>query len=122
MQTILRFENITSLADVSHGRVFHKRGVLVVGTVVGYGASCSLPWTTYVLWFSKVGQCQYVASVGGSTCLVGYPHLYAFDRHTAGYGGQCAHVLVVGVTEVVCQIEVTVFLIVRNLYFVGGGI
>ena len=89
---------------------------------MGDRASVALPGTAYVLRFAQVGKGYYVAGVGSGACLVGHPHLYSLYGNTAGYGGQGAHVLVVGVAEMVCQIEVAVLLIVRNPNLVGSGI
>ena len=89
---------------------------------MGDSAAIALPGTAYVLRFAQVGKGYDIAGVGGGAGLVGHPHLYTLDGHTAGYGGQGAHVLVIGVAEMVCQIEVTVLLIVRNFNLVGSGI
>ena len=122
MQTIFAIQNIAHLTDVTEIGVFHQCGILVVGTVVGHRTACSQPWAAYVLWFAQVGQRYNVSCIGGSTGLVGHPYLYAFDIYTTGYGGQSAHILVVGIAEMVCQIEVFVFFVVSDGYLITGGI
>ena len=122
LQAVLAVQNVSHLAYVAHAWILYQRGVLIVGTVVWHGPSCSQPRTTDVLRFAQVGQGNDVAGVGSGACLVGYPHLYALDGDATGYGGQGAHVLVVGVAEMVCQIEVAVLFVVRYLYLVGCGV
>ena len=122
MQTVFSIQNIAHLTDITEIGIFHQSGILVVGTVVGHRTACSQPWATYVLWLAQVGQCDDVSCIGGSTCLVGHPDLYALDVHTTGYGGQSTHILVVGITEMLRQIEVLVFFVVGNGYLITGGI
>ena len=68
---------------------------------------------------TQIGQRNNVTRVGVVTRLIGHPHLHTVDLHARQHVGQLRHRLVVVLTEVVGEEEVTVLLVVGGIHLEG---
>ena len=87
-----------------------------------HSATGTLPRPSNVLRFAQVGQGYDIAGVGCSTGFVGHPHLNTLYRHTTGYCRQGAHVLVIGIAEVMGKIKVPILFVIRYRNLITGSV
>ena len=116
-------EHIVGLVDVTGLLILTgQRGILRIGTVARHWQSRRRPDGIAYLRITQIGQCHDVTGVGSHSRLIRHPDLHTVDLDTRQEVGQVRHRIVVMLTEVMCQEEVTVFLVVGSIKLKGRGL
>ena len=97
--------------------------ILTVGQVAGHALARRCPvGVRHPFILTQVGEGHDVSRVVGVRGVIGDPHFDAVDLDAGHQVGRRRHGIVINLTEVLCQEEVAVLLVVGHVYLEGGGL